>query len=180
MAAEPPAHADVISQLQEQVNALCAKLFNFLGALQRDAPPVSIKGEGLLAPTGGIDVQVRSQLGSKTNRPLAALLGTMLLPWLQAQTELMANELLEGFTGVERLIQQLPATDKTEEQQVQEIVTLQEHNSRASQELQGELQAAEAQLAQLQEAYGMLADLQLARLRRQQQQQQQQQQEPGG
>ena len=54
----PPRHSDVISQLQDQVNGLCSKLFNFLGALQRDAPPASVKGEGLLAPAGGVDLEV--------------------------------------------------------------------------------------------------------------------------
>ncbi len=88
---------------------------------------------------------------------------------------MMASELLESLTAVEALIQRLPATDKTDEQQVQEIVALQESNSRVSQELGEELQAAQARLAKLQEAYGVLADLQLAR-----QQQQQQQQQPAG
>ncbi|GAB4816096.1 hypothetical protein N2152v2_003142 [Parachlorella kessleri] len=134
----PPArHFDVISQLQDQVNGLCSKLFNFLGALQRDAPPSSVKGEGLLAPAGGVDVE--------------------------AQTELMASEIVESFTAVERLLQQLPPTDKTEAQQLQGIAALQQHNAAAAAELGRELAAAEGRLAQLQTAYGVLADLQLAR-----------------
>ncbi len=57
--ASGPAITDLISQLQSEVNGLCAKLFNFLGALQRDAPPQSVKSEGLPAPAGGVDVEVR-------------------------------------------------------------------------------------------------------------------------
>ncbi len=33
-------------QIQEHTTALCAHFFNFTGALQRDAPPVGLDGDG--------------------------------------------------------------------------------------------------------------------------------------
>lgn len=34
---------DVVGQLQEEMNHLCALMYNYTGSLQRDAPPVSCK-----------------------------------------------------------------------------------------------------------------------------------------
>lgn len=38
-----------------------AMLFNYIGALQRDAPPSAVKGEPLAAPPKAYDVQVSSR-----------------------------------------------------------------------------------------------------------------------
>jgi hypothetical protein len=56
MAAPPP--LDLITDLQEQVGRLDAMLFNYLGALQRDAPPQPLKEEPLVEPPKTYDVQV--------------------------------------------------------------------------------------------------------------------------
>lgn len=171
-----PAAMDLVSELQNQVTALCGNLFNFLGALQRDAPPVSVRGEGVLASGGALDVEVGGGTRLAQNRCSARLVNypagarshpapsapPLPLP-LQAQTELMAQELLESFSALERLIQRLPATDRAEEAQVREIVALQQANAAASEELRGELAAAQARLVQLQDAFALLADAQLAR-----------------
>lgn len=60
MAAQPPAPpADLVSALQEQLGRVNAMLFNYIGALQRDAPPSAVKGEPLAAQPKAYDVQVR-------------------------------------------------------------------------------------------------------------------------
>lgn len=144
--------ADVLTQLQDQTNLLCSRLFNFLGALQRDAPPVSVKGEGVLLPNAGtIDAQViRSFLQDSTGRgrppgqsphwfPEGSTrrLSRVWSTWWpaarphrpnlpaprsfsggQAQTELMANELVESLSALGALAAALPPTDKAEAAQV--------------------------------------------------------------
>lgn len=59
MAALPaPPPVDLVTALQEQLARINAMLFNYLGALQRDAPAQSVKGEALVAPPKNYDVQV--------------------------------------------------------------------------------------------------------------------------
>lgn len=36
---------DAVGQLQEEVNHLCALMYNYTGSLQRDAPPVSLRND---------------------------------------------------------------------------------------------------------------------------------------
>lgn len=39
---------DAVTALQDEITRLCSGFFNFVGALQRDAPAASIAGESLL------------------------------------------------------------------------------------------------------------------------------------
>lgn len=55
----PPPPVDLVTALQEALGRVNGVLFNYLGALQRDAPPSSVKGEALLAPPKAYDVQAR-------------------------------------------------------------------------------------------------------------------------
>ena len=50
---------DVVARIQDEIARLCAGFFNFVGALQRDAPPSSISGENILRPRmQGYDLEV--------------------------------------------------------------------------------------------------------------------------
>ncbi len=50
--------ADDVAHLQDQVSKVCSGLFNFIGALQRDAPPSSIEEEPVISSSSGFDVKV--------------------------------------------------------------------------------------------------------------------------
>ena len=91
MSAPPP--LDFVTDLQERVGRLDAMLFNYLGALQRDAPPQPLKEEPLVAAPKTYDVQVSGGEGGSifrwrrrrlphctTTRPLAALRSTPTYP----------------------------------------------------------------------------------------------------
>ncbi|KAL4447826.1 hypothetical protein ABPG75_005045 [Micractinium tetrahymenae] len=134
----PPAPpvVDLVTSLQEALGRLNAMLFNYIGALQRDAPPQALKQEPLVAPAKAYDVQ--------------------------AQAELMSKDLLAGLRDVEALIQQLPGGGGNEPEEVAQAVELLQQNARAAEELQAELGAAGAKLAQLQDAHGVLAEAALA------------------
>lgn len=69
-----PAPVDLITALQEQLARLNAMLFNYIGALQRDAPPQSLKGEALVAPPKSYDVQARRGLTQALCQPCRACL----------------------------------------------------------------------------------------------------------
>ncbi len=49
---------DLVTSLQEAIWRLNSLLFNYLGALQRDAPAQPVKGEALVAVSKPYDVQV--------------------------------------------------------------------------------------------------------------------------
>lgn len=69
--ATPPAPAvDLVTALQEALGRVNGVLFNYVGALQRDAPPVSLKGEALMAPPKTYDVQAREPSGAACRPPL--------------------------------------------------------------------------------------------------------------
>lgn len=70
----------------------------------------------------------------------------------------MASDLMAGLKDVEGLIQQLPELSGSEAEEVAQAVALLQQNAEASQELQQELVAASAKLAQLQDAHGVLAE----------------------
>lgn len=62
---------DVVTDLQNQISHVTAGLFNFVGALQRDAPPASVFDEPIITPpTQNIDVQVRFQAHYPPPSPL--------------------------------------------------------------------------------------------------------------
>ena len=48
----PDPSPDVVTELQEQASRVGGMLFNFVGALQRDAPPASVAGEALVESRG--------------------------------------------------------------------------------------------------------------------------------
>jgi hypothetical protein len=58
-------NADIVDELNKRLHSLSASFFNFVGALQRDAPPASLDGEPIVtappssaAPPFDIDVRI--------------------------------------------------------------------------------------------------------------------------
>jgi len=56
--------ADIVDELNKHLHSLSASFFNFVGALQRDAPPASLDGETVVtapssaAPPFDVDVRI--------------------------------------------------------------------------------------------------------------------------
>jgi hypothetical protein len=44
-APEAAPEADVVTQIQDHIALICSRFYNFIGALQRDAPPAPLHGE---------------------------------------------------------------------------------------------------------------------------------------
>lgn len=74
----PPPPADLVTSLQEQLGRVNAMLFNYVGALQRDAPPAAVKGEPLAAPPKAYDVQVGRGPGLSLDLPVCVCSERML------------------------------------------------------------------------------------------------------
>ena len=98
MAGETPVTAaDLVTQIQDHLNALCSMFFNFSGALQRDAPPARVADEALAEPSG-----VRPKHDIKA----------------------MALQVAQASKQLDTLIAQLPSITQTEPDQLQHIAHL--------------------------------------------------------
>lgn len=134
---DPPSNseqrtADLVTQIQQQINRLCFLFFNDVGSLQRDAPPTSIRGEPVTNSNGNnYDVD--------------------------KQTAEMADQLAQAVPPLLALIDRIPDTPQTEEEAVAEIATLQQQAHELDAQLQEALKGAETQLRDAHEVYAALA-----------------------
>lgn len=92
-AGEPAAAArelppqDIVSQLQDEINGVCYTLFNSLGALQRDAPPLPVKDDLVLASApapGVLAPEVRRKGGLRSSRTVGGASLPLRVPRLVA------------------------------------------------------------------------------------------------
>ena len=104
-------------------------------ALQRDAPPVSVRGE--------------------TVEPAAASQETI------AQIQPMAEQIVGASKTLDSLIQHLPDISDTEQEQLERIAALLAENEAVGSELREVQRQAAGQLMRVQALYGALADAEL-------------------
>lgn len=98
MGADDTANAtDLVTQIQDNLGDLCAMFFNFAGALQRDAAPISTSGEVVT------DIS--------TARP-------------KHDVQAMASQIAQASKQLDELIGQLPTLDEAEQEQLQKILRL--------------------------------------------------------
>ena len=128
---------DVVTEAQQQLLVLYSHFFATVGSLQRDAPPVSVKGETLLAP----------------------LVATQ--PLIREQTKTMAQQVIAASKRLENLIQELPDSMQTEEVQLDRLESLQQQHTQAGVELNAALQDAQGSLVKVQDCFAELVDKQL-------------------
>jgi hypothetical protein len=161
--------SDLITQIQEELSALCSMLFNFTGAvqvicyrywwcvhgtpkvsslsktkrlrpgcslqMQRDAPPVSVRGEAV--------------------EPGAASQDTI------SQIQPMAEQIVGASKQLDQLIKHLPDIPDTEEEQLSRIAAVLAENEAVGSELREVQRQAANQLSRVQALFGVLADAEL-------------------
>ena len=98
--------------------------------MQRDAPAASVRGE---------------QAQSRSSAPLG-------------DTAAMAQEIVEASQSIDTLIQKLPQSFGTEEEELQNINALQKERADICREVQDSWECAEQALLEVQKAYGSIAD----------------------
>ncbi|KAK9813939.1 hypothetical protein WJX73_005732 [Symbiochloris irregularis] len=130
MAEELPA-VDLITQIQDHLNDLCAMFFNFAGSLQRDAAAVAVGEE-----------QVPDQPVGVPKHDIKA----------------MATQIVQASKQLDELICQLPELSLTEGQQLDKISRVKSASESQGQELREAVQLAEGRLALVQDMFAALAD----------------------
>jgi len=145
MAAPPPPPAELLTQLQDQLHTVSKMFFDFVGILQRDAPPLSVSGEPVVAA------------------PAAAAPHPPQQPPLDVEqtTQLMATQLIDQFKITETLIRALPQDRATAAEQTGRIRDLQRQHEEVSAQLDAAAREAEAQLGELQRMFAVLAQQRL-------------------
>ncbi|KAL2475600.1 Mediator of RNA polymerase II transcription subunit 21 [Abeliophyllum distichum] len=129
---------DIISQLQEQLNAIASLAFNTFGTLQRDAPPVRLSPNYPEPPTTMAAEDDATDLAE--------------------QPKLVSAELVKAAKQFDALVAALPLSEGGEEAQLKRIAELQDENDAIGQELQKQLETAEKELKQVQELFSQAAD----------------------
>ena len=121
--------ADLVSQLQEKLNSLLSQYISAVGTLQRDAGPVSLRGE-----------QVMLSTEQQASRPEA--------PGSQPISE-FAQQISTTSKSISGLVQQLPDVTVPEEEQLQGIAQLQVEQEEAKAEYRAARLQLEDKLAQV-------------------------------
>jgi FtsZ-binding cell division protein ZapB len=145
--------AELLTQLQDQVDAVSRKMFESVGVMQRDAPPYAAPDGPPLAaaaPSPGFDVQANAQR--------------------------MAAEITQQVHFTEQLLQLLPDSlgsmssnstssqgDSSQQQDAftAEVRALQQQHAEVSQQLASAVGEVEGELLQLQQLYAALAKAKL-------------------
>ena len=92
-----PAPTELVSQIQASLTGVCELFFHLAGSLQRDAQPVSVTGEPAEPESG------------KPPR---------------ADMPQLAREVVTASRAVDALIARLPAMERNEQQQLEDIAQL--------------------------------------------------------
>lgn len=136
--ATQPMPEDLVSQLQGQLARLGELVYGTVGELQRDAPPLSVRGEALVEPPpeGHARYDARARAAG------------------------FAGELVAAAASLQALARRVP-DPVPEADQLQRIRQLQQASSALREEVAAEVALAERKLQQAHEAYYALAEAQL-------------------
>lgn len=96
--------ADVVTALQDEASALATMLYDFIGTLQRDAPPASVAGEPIVAAAGG---------AAAAERAAAAADNPNAIRDVPAAASQMAEQLVASLRRAHALVDRLPAEPET-------------------------------------------------------------------
>jgi mediator of RNA polymerase II transcription subunit 21 len=152
--AEGGSGAELLTQLQDQVDAVSRKFFESVGVMQRDAPPYAAPGGPPLAaaePSPGFDVQANA-------RRMAAEI-TQQVQLTEQLLQLLPDGL--GCTHSSSSSQGEGSQQQQQEPFTAEVRALQQQHQEMSQQLQQAVGEVEGELLQLQLLYSALAKAKL-------------------
>jgi hypothetical protein len=136
----PPKMADLVTQLQTEINRLSELMFGAIGELQRDAGPVPVSGEALLAqPTvEGYNAAARSQG--------------------------FARDMISICKNIREFTERLPpVSEEHNQERIARITQLQQLNESLRHELSKEKSRTQVKLRLAEDLAGVLADAALRR-----------------
>ncbi len=130
---------DTVTEAQQQLSVLCSHFFATIGSLQRDAPPLTVKGEPVQAPTTTLETPISEQ------------------------TQTMAQQVIQSSKQLEKLLMQLPARVEPQQVQLTSLQQLLQQHTAAGAALDAALHQAQEHLSQVQDCFAEVADKHLQR-----------------
>lgn len=91
---------DVVTALQDEASSLATMLYDYIGTLQRDAPPASVAGEPVMAEAGAAGAG-----GAPAGAPPPS---SSVLRDVPAAAKQMADQLVASFQRAHALVDRLP------------------------------------------------------------------------
>lgn len=159
---QPSGAGELLTQLQDQLDALSRLFFEVVGVLQRDAPPVSVTGEALVAqpPAPGFDMGKEVQAMAKQIMEQVQRTGQLLhlLPDSLGSNGSSSQAAAAGGGGDSG---QAQGGYQQQDAFTHEVKGLQQEHQAVSQELAGAVEEVEGLLLQLQQLYAALAQAKL-------------------
>lgn len=162
---------DIVSQLQDEINGVCYTLFNSLGALQRDAPPLPVKDDLVLAPApapGVLPPEVRAENVEVLRPDVAISLAPSLTPprsprrpllfLAQAQIATAASDIALSLERLKKVITALPDISTSANEEEAECLRLQEAALKARERHQAGLEALQAREGNVMGLYAAIDD----------------------
>mmetsp|Transcript_26931 Transcript_26931/g.32692 ORF Transcript_26931/g.32692 Transcript_26931/m.32692 type:complete len:174 (+) Transcript_26931:105-626(+) len=135
--------ADIVTQLQDEVNALCCLMWNYTGMLQRDAPPISVRGEKLMG-TGET-----AEGGGEASSGAGASANGGLQPQTMEQAQQMAEAIMHASNRVNDMVEALPDIQIDEDKQLEQLRELQRQNDALGAELAREIEHTDEELKRM-------------------------------
>jgi molecular chaperone DnaK (HSP70) len=154
--------AELLTQLQDQLDSISRKFFEAVGVLQRDAPPVSTSGEALIAATPAPGFDVQATVKRMTEELIAQIKETQELLQLLPDTNPAAAAAATSSGGGMLLPMGGPAQEAAAAAFEADIQQLQAQHEAVSGQLAAAVEEIEALLMQLQQLYAAQAQATLA------------------
>lgn len=157
--------AELLTQLQDQLDTISRKFFETVGVLQRDAPPVSTSGEPVVAPPPANSLDVQSTVKRMTEELMEQFKATeellLLLPPATTQPPSGSNGSGGSSAGMVLPVGGAAAAAATAAFKA-DVRQLQEQHEAVSGQLAAAVEEVEWLLLQLQQLYAAQAQATLA------------------
>jgi hypothetical protein len=153
--------AELLTQLQDQLDSISRKFFEAVGVLQRDAPPVSTSGEALIAPPPVPGFDVQATVKRMTEELIAQVKETQELLQLLPDTNPAAATAVGSSSGMLLPVGGL-AQDAAAAAFEADIQQLQAQHEAVSGQLAAAVEEVEGLVLQLQQLYAAQAQATLA------------------
>eukprot|EP00271_Cylindrocystis_brebissonii_P005104 TRINITY_DN17047_c0_g1_i1.p1 TRINITY_DN17047_c0_g1~~TRINITY_DN17047_c0_g1_i1.p1 ORF type:complete len:151 (+),score=30.14 TRINITY_DN17047_c0_g1_i1:247-699(+) len=137
---------DIITQLQEQTNHVASQLFNFVGTLQRDAPPVALDESSKENRNRGA-VKKEGEAGGEA-APID----------IEEQTKEMAKSVVQAVKLFDAMVKALPSTSGGEAAQLERIRQLEAEKEAAGEKIARELLLSEEELRRVSALFRTVTD----------------------
>lgn len=142
---------DKITRVQEQISYISLLMFNSLGTLQRDAPPLHTAAAAA-AGAGDHDQQKQQQHQQQEDADVSSDFSS-----IRSQATDMGREIVRASVELDAMLDELPGVHSSEREQLQQIAELEKRNEEQAEALAERVRQAETLLESVSGALDVMA-----------------------